>query len=108
MEETKTILQKIVEQKTDQIRMAIEQAIDKGAKIEKSESYTNLRTCCYIKGVFLQKNTYDDTISIALQFNSEKIAKAFEPSKDDLEKAAERKRRELEEIEKQIKEREEA
>ena len=106
MEEKKTVLQKIVEQRTDQIRMAIERAIEDGAKIEKCESYTTLRTCCYIKGVFLQKNTYDDTISIVLQFNSEKIAKAFEPSKYDLEKAAEIKRRELEEIEKQIKEKE--
>ena len=108
MEKTKTTIQKIVEQKTDQIRNAIEQAIDNGAKIEKCESYTALKTCCYIKGVFLQKDTDDDTISIILQFNSEKIAKAFEPSKDDLEKAAEIKRRELEDIEKQIKEREEA
>ena len=108
MEEIKTTLQKIVEQKTDQIRMAIERAIEDGAKIERCESYTNLRTCCYIDGLYLQKNTYDDTISIVLQFNSEKIAKAFEPSKDDLKKAAEIKRRELEDIEKQIKEREEA
>lgn len=108
MEETKTTLQKIVEQQTDQIRMAIERAIDNGAKIEKSNSYTDLRICRYIEGVFLQKNTVDETISIVLQFNSEKIAKAFEPSKYDLEKAAEIKRRELEEIEKQIKERGEA
>ena len=108
MEETKTTLQKIVAQKTDQIRNAIERAIDDGAKIEKCESYTSVLECCYIDGVCMQKNTYDDTISIVLQFNSEKIAKAFEPSKYDLEKAAEIKRRELEEIEKQIKEREEA
>ena len=112
MEETKTNMQKIVEQRTDQNRIAIEQAIDKGAKIEKCESYTNLRTCCYIKGVFLQKDTDDDTISIVLRFNSEKIGekivKAFEPSKYDLEKAAEIKRRELEDNEKQRKEREEA
>ena len=108
MNEEKTKLQKIVEQNADQIRNAIEQAIDKGAKIEKCYSYTRLRNCCYIEGVFLQKNTDDDTISIVLQFNSEKIAKAFEQSKDDLEKAAEIKRRELEEIEKQIKETEEA
>ena len=108
MEETKTTLQKIVAQKTDQIRNAIERAIDDGAKIEKCESYTSVLECCYIDGVCMQKNTYDDTISIVLQFNSEKIAKAFEPSKYDLEKAAEIKRRELEEIEKQIKEMEEA
>ena len=108
MEETKTTLQEIVEQKTDQIRMAIEQAIDKGAKIKKLVSFTSVLECCYIDGVCMQKNTYDDTISTVLQFNSEKIAKAFEPSKDDLEKLAAQKRSELEEIEKQIKEREEA
>ena len=108
MEETKTTLQKIVGQKADQIRMAIERAIDDGTKIEKCESYTSVLECCNIDGVFLQKNTIDDTISIVLRFNSDKIAKAFEPSKYDLEKAAEIKRRELEEIEKQIKEKEEA
>lgn len=108
MEETKTTLQKIVEQKTDQIRIAIEQAIDEGAKIVTYFPVTSLSKGCTINGVFLQKNTDDDTISVVLQFNSEKIAKAFEPSKDDLEKAAEIKRRELEDIENQIKEREEA
>ena len=108
MEETKTTLQKIVEQKTDQIRMAIERAIDEGAKIEKLESFTSVLECCHIDGLYLQKNTHDGSLSVVLNFSSEKIAKAFEPSKDDLEKAAEIKRRELEEIEKQIKEREEA
>ena len=94
-----TTLQKIIEQKTDQIRIAIEEAIDDGAKIEKLASFTSVLECCYIDGVYLQKNTHDGSLSIVLQFNSEKIAKAFEPSKDDLEKAAEIKRRELEDIE---------
>ena len=100
MEETKTTLQKIVEQKADQIRIAIEQAIDDGAKIEKS-----FMLCVAIDNVFLQRNA-DGSIAIVLRFNSGKIAKVFEPSTDDLEKLAVQKRRELEEIEKQIKEKE--
>lgn len=100
MEETKTTLQKIVEQKTDQIRIAIEQAIDDGAKIEKS-----FANCATIDDIFLQKNM-DGSFAIVLHFNSEKIAKVFKQSKDDLEKLAEQKRRELEDIEKQIKEEE--
>ena len=108
MEQTKTTLQKIVEQKTDQIRMAIERAIDEGAKIEKSSSFTSLLECCYIDGVYVEKNTHDGSLHIILNLSSEKIAKLFEPSKDDLEKEAEIKRRELEENEKQIKEKEEA
>lgn len=104
MEQTK--LQKIIEQKTDQIRGAIEQAIDDGAKIEMRNSYTSNYECRDIDGLFLQRNTGDNTISIVLIFRSEKISKAFEPSKECLEKLAEKKRRELEEIEKQIKEKE--
>lgn len=106
MEETKTTLQKIVEQKTDQIRRAIEQAIDDGAKIEKLGSFTSVLECCNIDGLYLQKNTTDGYISVVLDFSSEKIAKVFGSSKDALEKLAEQKRRELEEIEKQIKEKE--
>ena len=100
MKKTKTTLQKIVEQKADQIRIAIEQAIDDGAKID--ESFTR---CVMIDNVFLQRNA-DGSIAIVLHFNSEKIAKVFEPSKDALEKLASKKRAELEEIEKQIKEKE--
>lgn len=102
MNEEKTTIQKIAEQKTEQMRVAIEQAIDDGAKIEKLSSCTTLLECCCIDGLYLQKNTSDGTISVILNFRSEKIAKAFEPSKDDLEKMAEQKRAELEEIEKQI------
>lgn len=102
MNEKKTTLQKIVEQKSEQIRIAIEQAIDDGAKIEKRVSATCLRDCCNIDEVFLQKNTVDDTISVVLTFRSKKIEKVFEQSKEDLEKLAAQKRAELEEIEKQI------
>lgn len=103
METEKTTLQRIVEQKAEQIRIAIEEAMDKGAKIEKS--FTN---CVTIDEIFLQRNANSRQFAVVLRFDSEKIAKVFEPSKDDLEKIAAQKRAELEEIEKQLKERGEA
>ena len=102
MNEEKTTLQKIMEQKAEQMRGSIEQAIDEGAKIEKLDSCTTMLDFCNIDGLCLQKSTYDGSISVVLNFRSEKIAKVFEPSKDDLEKMAEQKRAELEKIEKQI------
>ena len=102
-----TTLQKIIEQKAEQIRIAIEEAIDAGAKIKNKGSYVETMECCDIDRVFLQKGTGTSTISVVLYFSSDKIAKVFEPSKDELEKLAEQKRAELEKIEKQIKERDE-
>ena len=93
METEKTMLQKIMEQ----------EAMDKGAKIEKT--FTNIAE---IDGIFLQRNDNSSQFVVVLRFDSPKIAKVFEPSKDDLEKIAAQKRAELEEIEKQIKERGEA
>lgn len=98
METEKTTLQKIMEQKAEQIKIAIEEAIDAGAKIVK---------CKYIQayeidGVYVQ-NT--DTCCVVLHFSSDKISKLFNPTKEELEELASRKRAELEDIEKQIKER---
>lgn len=104
MEETKTTLQKIIEQKTDQIRIAIEEAIDAGAKIRQSNNYSKSFKTCYIDGLYLQKYTHDNTLSVILDFRSEKIAEIFEPSKEELEKMIEQKRAELAAIEKQINE----
>lgn len=99
MEQTK--LQKIVEQKTDQIRRAIEQAIDEGAKIE--NRFSNFAT---IDAVLLQKdNRYAEGVAIVLTFESKKIAKFFRPSKEALAELADRKRKELAEIEQQLNER---
>ena len=100
MNEGKTTLQRIVEQKAEQIRVAIEETIDKGAKVEKT--FTNFAE---IDGIFLQRNENSSQFVVVLRFDSPKIAKVFEPSRDDLEKIAAQKRAELEEIEKQIKER---
>ena len=93
-----TTLQKIIEQKTDQIRIAIEEAIDDGAKIkDKNMFYVT------IDDIFLQRD-HNNNFAVILHFDSKKIAELFEPSKDELEKLAEQKRAELEKIEKQIKE----
>ena len=99
MEET--ALQRIIEQKADQIRIAIEEAIDAGASVKRENSDT-----VEIDGMRIYRNL-NYTNSVVLRFYSEKIAKVFELSKYDLEKLAEQKRRELEEIENQIKERDE-
>ena len=100
--EEKTMLQKVVEQKAEQIRSAIERAIDDGAKIVNVGSATHLLKCCRIDGIHLQKSTSDDTLSVVLNFRSEKIAKLFEPSRKDLERRVEELRAELNEIEKQL------
>ena len=70
MEQTK--LQKIVEQKAEQMRGAIEQAIDEGAESQKE--YNNL---CKIDGVMVWKNE-EGTNSVILRFKSPKIAKVFD------------------------------
>ena len=103
MEQTK--LQKIIEQKADQIRCAIEQAIDDGAIIEK-------RICIsgkVIDGVYVGKyENEQNQYCVVLKFESKKITQVFEPSKAELYALVQKKRAELEDIEKQIKEREEA
>lgn len=98
MEENKTTLQKIVEQKAEQIKNAIEQAIENSANIEHS---TYISNGYMIDGIFIQKT--QTNIVICLNMESEKIAKACEPSKDELKKMAEQKRAELEEIENKLK-----
>ena len=98
METEKTTLQRIMEQKTEQIKIAIEEAIDAGAKIEKSK-YIQARE---IDGVFVQ---YTGRCYVVLHFSSDKVAKLFNPTREDLKELAARKRAELEDIEKQIKER---
>jgi hypothetical protein len=94
-----TTLQKIQEHKAEQMRTAIVEAIEDGAEFKKitQDMYS-------VGGIIVWQNL-DNTFSVVLKFASDKVAKIFEPSKDDLEQLAEQKRRELEEIENQIKER---
>lgn len=96
MNEEKTTLQKIVEQKAEQVKNAIEQAIDEGVNIEHSKFVNNGYT---IDGIFIQIEPMNN-ITLVFEMKSEKIAKICKPSKDELEKLAEQKRAELKEIEK--------
>lgn len=95
----KTKLQKIVEQKAEQIRGAIEQAIDEGANVRRY--FANI---VKIDNLCVQKDG-NGRCAVVLYFDSEKIAKVFEPSKEDLAELADKKRKKLEEIEQQLKER---
>ena len=102
MEQTK--LQKIIEQKADQIRGAIEQAIDDGAIIEKNLCVSGI----VIDGVYVGKYEKEQKpCCVVLKFESEKITQVFEPSKAELYALVQKKRAEIEEIKKQIKEKEE-
>ena len=97
MEQTR--LQKIIDQKANQIRIAIEEAIADGANLRILSAW--LRE---IDGVMVWKNN-DGSNSVILRFDSPKIAIVFEPSKKDLAELAEQKRKELAEIEQQLNER---
>lgn len=79
-EKKPTLLQRILEQENEQMRIAIEQAIDDGAKIIKTSSFF-----VTIDGIFLQRNG-NGWYAVILNFDSEKIAKVFELSKDELKK----------------------
>ena len=97
--EEKTTLLKIEEQKNEQVRKAIEQAIEDGvAKIEHSPYVSSGYT---IDGVFIQVHPIDN-VTLCLNMKSKVISMACKPTKEELEKMAEQKRAELEEIEKQI------
>ena len=95
----KTTLQIILEQKTEQVREAIERSINEGAQIEHSPYVSNGYT---IDGVFIQVSPID-YVTICLDMKSKVISAACKLSKAELKKMAEQKRAELEEIEKQIK-----
>lgn len=102
METEKTTFQKIMEQKAEQIRAAIEQAIDDGAKLEKRNSYIASIECCTVDGLLLQKSTTSGTITVVLHFKSDKISKVFEPNLTELREQAKQKREELQRLNKQI------
>ena len=100
--EEQTELQKIIELTELSLELDIIEEIKRGAYVKRESNDT-----VEIDGVRIYRNS-DDSISVVLRFDSEEIKKVFEPSKGDLEILANLKRLELEEIEKQIKEREEA
>lgn len=99
MNEEKTRLQKIKEQLSEKMTRAIVEAIENGAKCEKSITGGGVR----IDGVFLTPKLSSEYHSVILDVNAPEIEQLFEPSKGELERRAQRLRDELEEIENKLK-----
>lgn len=102
MENEKTLLEKIIEQKTKQITRAIEEAIESGANFERTYS-----GCGCINGIFLQTPAYGQECDavIVLELHSETIREAMEEPTAVLEKQREDLARQLEEVEQKLKNR---
>lgn len=84
MNEEKTTLQKIVEQKAEQMRIAIEQAINEGAKV------TDCGATVIVNDVIIVKSPKGFTV--CLHFESDILADKIKPSREQIEaqlKAAE-------------------
>lgn len=98
-----TRLQKILDNEGEKIGLVIAKVIEDGAKAKHNSSVI-IQETIDVDGVNVYKNI-DGSMAVVLRFTNEKVAKAFEPSKEDLAELAEQKRKELEEIEQQLNER---
>ena len=100
MENEKTLLEKIVEQKTKQITRAIEEAIESGADFERTYN-----GCGCINGVFLQTPAYGQECDavLVLKLQSDIIREMIEEPTSVLEKQREELARKLEEVEQKLK-----
>ena len=93
------MLKNFIEREGEDVGVVIANAIKEGAKVTRKIDMLKIDdTVCVFK------NT-DGTMSVVLRFENKTVAKAFEPSKEDLNKLAEQKRKELAEIEQQLNER---
>lgn len=93
------ILQKIIENEGEKIGLVIAKAIKEGAKVKHKIDMIKIDDT-----VNVFKNA-DGSMAVVLCFTNGTVAKAFEPSKEDLAELAEQKRKELVEIEQQLNER---
>lgn len=98
-ENGKTKLQEIVEQLREKMTRAIVQAIEEGANYN-AEKNGGL----HIDGIYLTPKFGSEYRGLVLDIGAPEIDNLFEPSKEELEKMAQQKRAELEEIEKKINE----
>ena len=97
------LLKNLIDREAEKVGFILENAIEEGAKVIIKPSLITINDTI---NVFKNLYSEDNTMSVVLRFTNETVAKAFEPSKDDLAKLAEQKRMELAEIEQQIKEKE--
>ena len=96
-------LKKILENEGEKIGLVIAKVIEDGAKVKHNSSVI-IQQAIDVDGVRVYKNA-DGSMSVVLRFTNGTVAKAFDPSKEDLAKLAEQKRKELAEIEQQLNER---
>lgn len=93
-------LKNLIERESEKMGFILANAIEEGAKVTRRENTIRID-----ETINVYKNL-DGTTSVVLRFTNKTVAKAFEPSKDDLAELANQKRKELEEIERQLNERE--
>lgn len=93
------LLKNFIERESEKVGFILATSIEEGAKVTRMPYKITID-----ETINVYKNT-DGTTSVVLRFTNKTVAKAFEPSKDDLAELADKKRKELEEIERQIKER---
>ena len=94
------LLKNFIEREGEDVGVVIANAIKEGAKVTRNITYQ-----ITIDDTVRVFKNFDGTMSVVLRFTNKTVAKAFEPSKEDLNKLAEQKRKELAEIEQQLNER---
>ena len=93
------LLKNFIERESKKVGFILANAIEEGAKVTRTSD-----TITIDETINVYKNA-DGTTSVVLRFTNKTVAKAFEPSKDDLAELADQKRKELAEIEQQLNER---
>lgn len=95
MNEEKTTLQKIMEQEAEQMRIAIEQAINEGAKV------TNYSATVVVDGVVIVKTLKG--FAICLNFDSNILTDKIKPSREQIEAQLKAAEEEVERVKNQLK-----
>lgn len=93
------LLKNFIERESEKMGFILATAIEEGAKVTRRGDMVTID-----ESINVYKNS-DGTTSVVLRFTNKTVAKAFEPSKEDLAELADRKRKELAEIEQQLNER---
>lgn len=96
METQKTRLEVIKAQLEEKLAIAIVEAINDGAKVERCSSGVT------IDGVFVIGERTDEAKSVVLKIKAPEINELFEPTEEQMQKRAEALRAELQEIENKL------
>jgi hypothetical protein len=93
------LLNNFIKCESEKVGFILANAIEEGAKVTRMPDKITID-----ETINVYRNA-DNTMSVVLRFTNKTVEKAFEPSKDDLAELAEKKRKELAEIEEQLNER---